>query len=57
MISAKRLNALGVHPLLYLEGATIQYLVDEKRVDLEDYFEFGKKIFLTIIEEEVHKLQ
>lgn len=40
----------------YLEGATIQYLIDEKRVNLDNYFEFGKKMILKSIEEEVNNL-
>lgn len=39
----------------YLEGATIQYLIDEKRFDLDGYFEFGKKLILKIIENEINK--
>lgn len=41
----------------YLEGATIQYLIDEKRFDLNEYFEFGKKMILKNIEEEVQNLE
>lgn len=41
----------------YLEGATIQYLIDEKRFDLDKYFEFGKKMILRSIEEEIQKLE
>lgn len=51
------MNVCHIKIVSYLEGATIQYLVDEKRIDLDAYFEFGKKMILTIIEEEVHKLQ
>lgn len=56
-LSDKANECLPYQIVSYLEGATIQYLVDEKRIDLDAYFEFGKKMILTIIEEEVHKLQ
>lgn len=56
-LSDKANKCLPYQIVSYLEGATIQYLVDEKRIDLDAYFEFGKKMILTIIEEEVHKLQ
>lgn len=36
----------------FLEGATIQYLVDENIFNLDNYFEFGKKIILKSIKEE-----
>lgn len=37
----------------YLEGATIQYLIDEKKLNLNKYFDYGKKMILKTIEEEV----
>lgn len=37
----------------YLEGATIQYLIDENNINLNKYFEYGKKMILKTIEEEV----
>ena len=36
----------------FLEGATIQYLIDENLFNLDNYFEFGKKIILKSIKEE-----
>ena len=41
----------------YLEGATIQYLTDEKKFDLDNYFEFGKKMILNSIQEEINNLK
>ena len=41
----------------YLEGATIQYLTDEKRFDLNQYFEFGKNMILRCIKEEIERLE
>lgn len=34
----------------YLEGATIQYLIDEERFDLDQYFAFGKKMILDTVQ-------
>lgn len=39
----------------YLEGATIQYLINEKSFDLDKYFEFGKKMILTTIKEDLKR--
>lgn len=39
----------------YLEGATIQYLIDEKNFDLDKYFEFGKKMILDTIQKDLDK--
>ncbi len=39
----------------YLEGATIQYLIDEESFDLDEYFAFGKKMFLDLIERSMER--
>ncbi|SEV83482.1 TetR/AcrR family transcriptional regulator [[Clostridium] fimetarium] len=40
---------LSAHIVSILEGATIQYLMDEKSFDLDKYFAFGKKMILIMI--------
>jgi len=42
---------LSAHIVSILEGATIQYLVDENSFDLDKYFSIGKKMILTMINE------
>ena len=37
----------------FLEGATIQYLIDEKSFDLDSYFEFGKQMILEAIKKDL----
>ena len=37
----------------FLEGATIQYLINEKSFDLDSYFEFGKQMILDTIEKDL----
>ena len=41
----------------YLEGATLQYLIDEKHFDLDQYFAFGKQMILSVIEKELNKVE
>lgn len=41
----------------YLEGATIQFLIDEKRFNLDKYFEFGKNMILKSIQQEVESVE
>ena len=40
---------LSAHIVSILEGATIQYLMDENSFDLDKYFAFGKKMILIMI--------
>jgi len=40
---------LSAHIVSILEGATIQYLMDEKSFDVDKYFTFGKKMILIMI--------
>ena len=42
---------LAAHIVSILEGATIQYLMDENSFDLDKYFAIGKKMILTMIKE------
>ena len=42
---------LAAHVVSILEGATIQYLMDENSFDLDKYFAIGKKMILTMIKE------
>ena len=42
---------LSAHIVSILEGATIQYLMDENSFDLDKYFTFGKKMILILINE------
>ena len=42
---------LSAHIVSILEGATIQYLMDENAFDLDKYFAFGKKMILNMIKE------
>ena len=42
---------LSAHIVSILEGATIQYLMDENAFDLDKYFAIGKKMVLTMINE------
>lgn len=39
----------------YLEGATIQYLIDEKKFDIDKYFQFGRNMILNAINDEIEK--
>jgi len=42
---------LSAHIVSILEGATIQYLMDENAFDLDKYFAIGKKMILAMIRE------
>lgn len=52
-LSEKTKELLPYQVVSYLEGATIQYLIDEGRFDLDEYFEFGKKMIFKVIEDEI----
>jgi len=48
-LSAKAKKYLPYQIVSFLEGATIQYLMDEKGFDLDEYLAFGKKMILDTI--------
>ncbi|WP_294403269.1 TetR/AcrR family transcriptional regulator [uncultured Clostridium sp.] len=52
-LSEKTKECFPYQIVSYLEGATIQYLIDEGRFDLDEYFEFGKKMIIKMIEDEI----
>ena len=39
----------------YLEGATMQYLIDEDAFELDEYFRFGKQMILDTIKNDLRK--
>lgn len=39
----------------YLEGATMQYLIDEDAFELDEYFRFGKQMILDAIKNDLRK--
>lgn len=41
---------LPAYIVSFLEGATIQYLIDPESFDIEQYFAFGKKMILDAVE-------
>lgn len=43
------LSELPTFTVSFLEGATVQYLIDPEAMDIDAYFEFGKKILLGIV--------
>lgn len=45
-LSEKQRKYLPYQIVSMLEGATIQYLIDEENFDLDEYFAFGKKMIL-----------
>lgn len=50
-LSEEKLEYLPVHFVSMLEGATLQYLADEGAFDLDRYFETGKEILLSQVEQ------
>lgn len=49
LLPAKQRKYLPYEMVSLLEGATIQYLIDEESFDLDEYFAFAKKMILDSI--------
>ena len=54
-LSEKARTYLPYQVVSYLEGATIQYLIDEKSFDLDEYLSFGKQMILDTIEKDLEQ--
>lgn len=54
-LSEKARTYLPYQMVSYLEGATIQYLIDEKSFDLDAYLDFGKQMILNTIERDLEQ--
>lgn len=54
-LSEKARTYIPYQMVSYLEGATLQYLIDEKSFDLDAYLDFGKQMILSTIERDLEQ--